>query len=247
MVRLQKYLAACGVASRRRAEELIEAGRVMVNGQVAKLGESIPEEGAEVAVDGRLVTQQQAYVYILFNKPAGVITSVTDTHGRKTVTDCLEGVTARVFPVGRLDLDVEGVLLLTNDGDLAYRLTHPKHEVRKEYVAWVKGKMTQEAVKRLEHGVVLEDGPTAPAKVSVMRVEEGATQVRLTIHEGRKREVKRMLAAVGHPVQSLSRASFAGLKATGLRPGQWRHLTKHELADLQRLAANASAKPRSDS
>jgi len=236
VIRLQKYLAERGIASRRHAETLIAAGRVTINGSVAKLGDSVPSDDAIVAVDGQLVTHKEAHVYILLNKPKGTVTSVTDTHGRKTVMDCLAGVNARVFPVGRLDMDVEGVLLLTNDGDLAYRLTHPKHGVNKEYVAWVRGVMTHETAARLAKGVVLEDGPTAPAKVSIASVEQAATEVRLTLHEGRKREVKRMLAAVGHPVQTLRRVSFAGLHATNLRPGQWRYLTETELASLHRMA-----------
>ena len=234
VIRLQKYLAQCGVASRREAEKLIEAGRVTIDGRVATLGESVPEEGAVVALDGQPVAPESGLVYIVLNKPRDVITSVTDTHGRKTVVDCLHGVKTRVYPVGRLDFDVEGVLLLTNDGDLAYHLTHPKFGAKKQYVAWVQGTMTPQTATQLERGVDLEDGTTAPAKVSITFVRGGSTQIRLTLHEGKKREVKRMCEAVGHPVQSLKRVSFAGIKATGLRPGQWRYLNDAEVASLKR-------------
>ena len=234
-MRLQRYLAGCGIASRRNAEKLVESGRVVVNGVVAKLGETIDPEKDVVTCDGKLV-HSEAPVYVILNKPKETVTSAQDTHGRKTVIDCVEGVRARVFPVGRLDVDVEGALLLTNDGDLAFRLMHPKYQVEKVYLATVTGEFTREALARSEEGVPLEDGLTAPAKARIVNKRQGTTLLRLTLHEGRKREVKRMCAALGHPVRELQRVSIAGITAKGLRPGEWRYLTPHEVATLRRVA-----------
>ncbi len=233
-MRLQKYLAECGVASRRASEALIAEGRVSVNGVTATLGQSVDPETDHVAVDGRLLGTDDK-VYIVLNKPRNVVTTARDTHGRRTVLDCVHSTDTRLFPVGRLDFDVEGVLLLTNDGELAFRLIHPKFEIEKEYLAWVRGKMEPAAAARLEQGVELEDGPTAPAKVSVLETRSGNSLVRLIIHEGRKREVKRMCDAVGHPVQTLRRITFAGIEVNGLRPGEWRNLTAEEVAGLKAL------------
>ncbi len=233
-MRLQKYLAACGVASRRDAEDLIHDGRVRVNGAEAMLGDTVDPATDRVELDGKPV-QEERLVYVLLNKPRGVVTSVGDTHGRKTVMDCIDGVRARVFPVGRLDMDVEGALLLTNDGDLAYGLTHPKHEVNKVYLVRVQGVPNREAIAQLETGVPLEDGVTAPAKVSVIHSRYGTTLLRLTLHEGKKREVKRMCAAVGHRVRDLQRVAVAGLTVTNLRPGEWRYLSQGEIDGLRKL------------
>lgn len=235
MLRLQKYLAACGIASRRKAEELIEQGRVSVNGQVAHVGESVDPSVDVVEFDGVAVTAERK-VYIILNKPEGVVTTAKDTHRRKTVMDCLEGVNARVFPVGRLDLDVEGALLLTNDGELSNRLMHPRYEIQKVYMAWVRGRVTQEDAARLRRGIELDDGMTAPAGIDILERQPDRTLVRLCLHEGRKREVKRMLDAVGHRVISLRRVSVAGIDAQGLRVGEWRYLGKQEISQLMRLA-----------
>lgn len=235
MVRLQKYLAECGVASRREAEKLILAGRVRVNGVVAAIGQQIEADSDKIEVDGAAVAPQRL-VYIVLNKPRDVVTTAKDTHGRKTVLDLVGGAGARVFPVGRLDMDVEGALLLTNDGELAHRLMHPKFEVEKTYLAWVSGRMTQEAAAELANGVELEDGPTAPAKVVMMRQGQDATLIRLTLHEGRKREVKRMCEAVGHPVKTLRRVEFGGIDVSGMREGEWRHLLREEVESLRRHA-----------
>lgn len=237
-VRLQKYLAECGVASRRACENLIIAGRVKVNGAPAAIGCSIDPETDDILVDGKPLARDEK-VYIVLNKPAGTVTTANDTHGRKTVLECVKGARARVFPVGRLDMDVEGVLLLTNDGELAHRLIHPSFEVEKIYHAWVRGMFGEEAGKRLERGVMLEDGMTAPAQVSVLRKSQNSTLIQLTIHEGRKREVKRMCAEVGHPVRSLQRVAFGELRAYGLRPGEWRYLTPEEIAALRSRAGLA--------
>lgn len=240
MVRLQKYLAECGIASRRNAEKLISAGRVAVNGKTATLGQSIDPHADKIELDGRELKPEKL-VYIVLNKPRGVVTTAKDTHGRKTVLDYTNGVRARVFPVGRLDLDVEGALLLTNDGDLAHRLMHPKFEVEKTYLAWVVGRMTLETAAKLAKGVDLEDGKTAPAKVAILKLRQNNTLVRLTLHEGRKREVKRMCEAVGHPVKTLRRVEFAGVDVTGLRSGEWRYLSHKEIQTLRKLTKQTPA------
>jgi len=232
LIRLQKYLAECGIASRRGAEAMIAEGRVMINGEIARLGQTIDPERDRIQVDGHGIAQDNK-VYIVLNKLAGTVTTASDTHGRRTVLDCVHGVKARVFPVGRLDMDVEGVLLLTNDGDLAHRLIHPSFEVEKIYQAWVYGHVTPEAIARLEQGVLLDDGMTAPAKASILKKGQNSTLIQLEIHEGRKREVKRMCAAVGHPVRVLQRVAFGDLRATGLRPGEWRYLTEAEVQALR--------------
>ncbi|HUW60276.1 MAG TPA: pseudouridine synthase [Candidatus Bathyarchaeia archaeon] len=235
MVRLQKYLAECGVASRREAEKLILGGRVRVNGAVATIGQAVEPESDKIEVDGGPVSQQRL-VYIVLNKPRDVVTTAKDTHGRKTVLDLVSGAGARVFPVGRLDMDVEGALLLTNDGELAHRLMHPKFEVEKMYLAWVSGGMTPETAERLAKGVELDDGLTAPAKINIIRQDRDATFIRLTLHEGRKREVKRMCEAVGHPVKTLRRIEFSGIDVSGMRVGEWRHLSRDEVESLRRHA-----------
>lgn len=231
-VRLQKYLAECGVASRRASERLIEQGRVTVNGETAVLGQSVDPGHDAIALDGRPIAQDTK-ICVLLNKPAGVITTAQDTHGRKTVLDCVQGARGRVFPVGRLDMDVKGVLLLTNDGELAHRLMHPSYEVEKEYLAWVNGQINPATVRQLEEGIPLEDGKTSPARVRVLHSNPDSSRIFLTLHEGRKREVKRMCAAVGHPVRRLERVVFAGLTADGLRVGEWRYLTPEETRELR--------------
>lgn len=239
-MRLQQYLARCGVASRRAAEVLIAAGRVEVNGRVAAVGDSIDPLVDVVVFNGQQVREER-FVYVLLNKPRNVVTSASDTHGRRTVLDLLHGIAARVFPVGRLDLDVQGALLLTNDGDLAHRLMHPSYETPKVYLATVRGHVTAQAIMQLERGIVLEDGPTAPAEACIVHADSHATTLRLTLHEGRKHEVKRMCEAAGHRVLELRRTSFAGLSARGLRPGQWRYLTGEEIVELRRKCGLAAA------
>jgi 23S rRNA pseudouridine2605 synthase len=225
-VRLNAYLARAGIASRRGAEELIRAGRVTVNGQLAGLATFV--EGKDrVEVDGSEVTPEPL-AYVLLHKPAGVVTTARDPHGRPTVVG-LVGHERRVVPVGRLDADTTGVLLLTNDGPLAHRLMHPRYEVDKVYEADVEGEPSDEALDALRQGVELDDGLTAPADIERL----GPARVRITIHEGRKHQVKRMLSAVGHPVTRLHRSSYAGLTAKGLAPGEWRELSGDELARLR--------------
>lgn len=235
LVRLQKYLAECGIASRRASEQLITQGRVRVNGSQAKLGMTIDPGRDSVEVDGEPV-QPDRKVYVLLNKPRGVITSAKDTHDRPTVLDCLNGINARLFPVGRLDKETEGALLLTNDGELAYQLLHPKFGIPKVYLAGVRGRVEDDTVQHLRDGVDLEDGRTAPAEVAIEKYLETETLLRITIHEGKKREVRRMCKAVGHPVRSLQRLAFANLRTEGLAPGGWRHLDESELQELRDVA-----------
>jgi len=233
-MRLQRYLALCGIASRRASETLIRDGRVTVNGAIAALGSSVDPDHDEVCVNGKPIRRERP-VYILLHKPKGTITTVDDPQGRRTVLDCLQGVRARVYPVGRLDLDVSGVLLLTNDGELAQRLTHPRYGVTKVYIATVRGHVSDEALRRLETGVPLADGVSAPARAAILGRDKDTTRLRLTLHEGRKREVKRMCAEIGHDVVKLRRTLFAGIEAGSLRPGQWRWLRPAEVAHLRRL------------
>lgn len=231
-VRLQKVLAQAGLGSRRTCEELIERRRVRVNGEVAVLGRRVDPEVDVVEVDGAQIGVRAGLVHYLLNKPAGVITTAADTHGRPTVVD-LVPPEPRVFPVGRLDADTEGLLLLTNDGDLAHRLTHPSYGVDKEYLVEVDGDPHRGVVRRLREGVELDDGITAPAKVAVL----GDRLLRITIHEGRNRQVRRMCEAVGTPVVRLVRTRIGPLSDRTLGPGQWRPLTQDEVRGLERAAA----------
>ena len=225
-MRLNAYLARAGIASRRKSDELIKAGRVTVNGEPGQLNTFV-EATDRVEVDGREVAPQQL-AYVLLHKPAGVVTTASDPQGRPTVVGLVEHE-SRVVPIGRLDADTTGVLLLTNDGELAHRLAHPKYEVEKVYEADVEGKPDDETLRRLGEGVELEDGPTAPARVRRM----GPSRVEVAIHEGRNRQVKRMLEAVGHPVTRLHRSRYAGLTAEGLAPGEWRELSASEVTALR--------------
>ena len=233
-MRLQQFIASCGITSRRAAEQLIAEQRVTVNGRIAKVGDQIVPGTDQVALDG-LAIQRDTKAYILLNKPKGVVTSARDTHGRGTVIDCLAGLPLRVVPVGRLDLDTEGALLLTNDGDLAFRLTHPRYEVKKVYLVHVRGVVSAATVRQLQSGIPLEDGMTAACGVRVLGHDQQSTRLELTLHEGRKREIKRMCDYVGHPVLALRRASFAGIKTGRLKPGEWRHLTQQDVKGLQKL------------
>lgn len=232
--RLQKAMARAGVASRRQCEELILAGRVAVNGQVVTvLGTRVDAEQDEVAVDGAVIRLAPPKRYFLLHKPDGVLTTAHDPHGRRTVMDLIDVDRSGLFPVGRLDQDTDGFLLITNDGELAFRLTHPSYEVPKTYEAEVRGRLSEGALAQLRRGVRLEDGVTAPASdVEVLRSSGDRSVVRLTIHEGRKREVRRMLQKVGHPVVRLKRIAFAGLRLGALPVGQYRPLTEEEIRVL---------------
>jgi pseudouridine synthase len=233
-MRLNAYLARAGVASRRRADELVAAGRVRVNGDMGQLNTVVGQRDV-VEVDGRRV-ELQRLAFVLLHKPAGVLTTARDPRGRRTVVELL-AVDARVVPVGRLDADTTGALLLTNDGPLAHRLAHPRYGVPKVYETVVEGSPGREALAALREGVDLEDGRTAPADVRVLSRGTGSTTLELTLHEGRKHQVKRMCAAVGHPVVRLHRSRYAGLDLEGLEPGDWRELTPDEVAALRRVPA----------
>jgi 23S rRNA pseudouridine2605 synthase len=235
--RLQKVLARAGLGSRRAAEELIAAGRVLVNGRVAVLGVRVEPERDLVEVDGVPVPVNPGSVYYLLNKPAGVLTTAADTHGRPTVVD-LVPAQPRVFPVGRLDQATEGLLLLTNDGGLTHRLTHPSFGVEKEYLVEVEGEPSRGDIRRLREGVELEDGVTAPARVSLV----GPNLVRLTIHEGRNRQVRRMCEAIGHPVVRLVRTRIGPITDHRLAPGRWRLLELDEVRALEAAAAATASK-----
>jgi 23S rRNA pseudouridine2605 synthase len=234
--RVQKILARAGVASRRASEELIARGRVRVNGVVAQLGDRADPEHDRIEVDGAPVGVRPGLVHYLLNKPPGVVTTASDPQGRPTVVE-LVPAEPRVFPVGRLDADTEGLLLLTNDGELAQRLTHPSFGVDKEYLAHVEGSPSRGAIRRLRAGIELEDGLTAPAKVSLV----GDRLLRITIHEGRKRQVRRMCEAVGHPVRRLVRVRIGPLSDRRLAPGEWRELARHEVRALERASAGAGS------
>ena len=225
-MRLNAFLARAGVASRRRADELIKAGRVTVNGEPGQLNTFVSRRDV-VAVDGERV-EPQRLTYVLLNKPPGTVTTARDPRGRPTVVELVD-VPERVVPVGRLDADTTGALLLTNDGAIAHRLAHPRYGVEKVYDVEVEGEPDAEALRRLRGGVELDDGRTAPAKARLV----GPSTIELTLHEGRKHQVKRMCAAVGHPVRRLHRSRYAGLNVDGLEPGDWRELTPAEVAQLR--------------
>ena len=239
MERLQKVMAHCGVASRRKSEELIQAGRVTVNGKkVTELGVKV-NQSDKVEVDGVPIYQEQP-VYYLFYKPKSVISAVSDDKDRPVVTDYFFGVPERIFPVGRLDYDTSGILLMTNDGEFANLLTHPKHEVDKVYVAKVKGIASKEILKPLRNGVKIDGRKTSPARFKVLSTDhrKGTSVVELIIHEGRNHQVKNMLAAVGLPVMKLKREKIGSLDLLGLNPGDYRELTKKEVSQLYVLANN---------
>ncbi|MCX7621254.1 MAG: rRNA pseudouridine synthase [Acidimicrobiales bacterium] len=229
--RLQKVLARAGVGSRRACDELIAAGRVTVNGLRAQLGQRIDPDRDAVEVDGVPIGIRPGLVYYLLNKPIGVVTTASDPQGRTTVLDLVPSE-PRVFPVGRLDADTEGLLILTNDGQLAHRLTHPSFGVEKEYLAKVEGRPSRGAIRRLREGIDLDDGRTAPAEASLV----GPDLVRLVIHEGRNRQVRRMCEAIGHPVLRLVRHRIGPLRDRKLAPGAWRELTLEEVRALERAA-----------
>jgi len=235
--RLQKVLAATGYGSRRVCEDLIAAGRVTVNGETAILGRRVDADVDRVEVDGAPIGVRPGLVYYLLNKPIGVITTARDTHGRQTVLD-LVPTEPRVFSVGRLDVDTEGLLLMTNDGQLANRIAHPSHGIEKEYLVEVSGgQVSAGAMRSLRDGVELEDGMTAPARVS----QPDVGVLRLVIHEGRNRQVRRMCEAVGHPVHRLVRTRIGPLSDRSLRPGSWRDLTIDEWRALTEAVADVSA------
>jgi 23S rRNA pseudouridine2605 synthase len=249
-VRLQKIISTAGVASRRAAEKLIEEGRVSVNGQtIRELGSKADPAVDEIRVDDRRVKRAQRLRYFLLNKPRGYVTTRSDPEKRKTVLDLLKGVREYVYPVGRLDFDSEGLLILTNDGDLAATLTHPRHEVERVYDAQVLGVPDAHDIDRLSKGIVIEGRRTSPAHVELVggRRGEGETSVlRVTIHEGRSRQVRKMCDAIGHPVRTLRRVRFGPIADKNLRLGTYRELTADEVRRLKNAGKRPSRPPRPD-
>lgn len=234
-MRLQKYLALCGVASRRTAEKLIAEGHVSVDGNpITEMGVQV-EIGQDVRVDGRLVTPEPEKRYIMYHKPAGEVTTASDPEGRATVLDKFRDFPVRLYPVGRLDYDSEGLLLLTNDGDLTERMLHPSQEVEKTYLARVSNELTPAEARRLESGVMVDGRKTARAKVKILGCKNLYTDILVTIHEGRNRQVRKMVEQVGHQVVMLRRIRFGPLKLGELPRGMWRELTAEELRELEKL------------
>lgn len=233
--RLQKIIAAAGYCSRRRAEELIAAGRVRVDGQIVKLGDQADAETNIILIDDKPLKVAEDLVYVLLNKPLGTVTTLNDPEGRPVVTDLVRDLSVRLFPVGRLDMNTSGLLLMTNDGALANRLAHPSHQVDKRYLVKVRGQLTEQSIRSLQEGVALDDGLTAPAALANLRYRGGHTWFELTIHEGRNRQVRRMCEALGHQVSRLVRIGYAFLTLDGLVPGQKRMLSTQEVARLKNL------------
>ena len=240
-MRINRFLSSCGVASRRGSEALIEDGRVKVNGSVLTTLATFVEPGRDrVEVDGRVVTLPREFTYLLLHKPVGVITTASDPEGRMRVTE-LVPTEPRVFPVGRLDYDTSGALLMTNDGGLAHRLLHPRYKVEKVYETTVTGELDDSALERLRRGVLMGTRPTAPAVVEVLTRRPNRTKVRLTIHEGRNRQVRRMMEAVGHQVLELKRLRFGPVALATLEEGTFRPLTADEVKALRRATARAAS------
>lgn len=232
-VRLQKFLASAGIASRRKSEEYIAAGRVRVDGKInTAMGQQIVPGKNRVLFDNKEVQVEETMRYILLNKPAGYVTTMSDPQGRPIVTSLLRGIKERLFPVGRLDLDTTGALLLTNDGELSQKILHPKYEVHKTYEAEVKGTPSATEMASLEKGILLEEKKTAPASLRIKRTKPRSSVIVITIHEGRKRQVKKMFQAIGHPVLSLKRLSYGGLGLNGMVVGTYRTLNKNEIKSI---------------
>lgn len=231
--RLQKFLAHAGVASRRAAEDIIKQGRVLVNDTVITNMGYLVSEHDVVKVDGKLIENEEDKLYIALNKPVGYVTTSKDQFGRRTVLDLVKPLDKRVYPVGRLDYDTSGLLLLTNDGDLTYWLTHPKHEIDKVYEALIKGVPSMDELTRFEKGLEIEDYVTSPARIEMMGTEKGNALVHITIHEGKNRQVRKMCNAIGHSVLTLRRVSLGPITLNALPEGKWRKLTAEEVAKLR--------------
>ncbi|MGI6065003.1 MAG: pseudouridine synthase [Bacillota bacterium] len=234
--RLQKILAHAGVASRRACEELILSGKVKVDGRVVReLGTKVDPDKNCIEVDGKIIESKEEPVYILLYKPSGYVSTVYDPHSRPTVLDLVKDIKARIYPVGRLDYDTSGLLLMTNDGELTNKLIHPSREVEKVYHALVKGIPSMHELSHLSKGIFLEDGKTAPARVCLKKIQGRNALIEIAIHEGKNRQVKRMFDALGYPVLRLKRVAFAFLTLDRLTPGKWRYLRPHEVEDLKKL------------
>jgi len=237
-IRLNKFLAQAGVASRREVDKMIVEGKIKVNGHVVQvLGYKIDDEKDRVEVEGRRVEREEGLVYLMLNKPPGYLVTLKDNFQRPTIQQLLPSLRKRVFPVGRLDYDSSGLLLMMNDGELAYRLTHPRFKVPKAYLVKVMGEPNPSELARLEKGIYLDGKKTAPAKVAQIRSDPKKSIFKIEIYEGRKREVKRMFQAIGHKVLQLQRTNFGGLKLGSLKAGKWRYLTRKEIDTLKKLVA----------
>ncbi len=232
-MRINKFIAQAGIASRRKADELIENGNVKVNGAVMKEPGYDVKEGDKVYVNGRLIDSRDEKIYLLVNKPLNMITTASDDKDRDTVMDLVKDVDARLFPVGRLDYNTTGALIMTNDGDLSYRITHPKHEMGKTYRALVKGVISREKLAKLRNGVDIGGFITSKARVSIIKGNQHSTLVEITIHEGKNRQVRKMFAAVGNPVQTLERVAIGNIRLGRLKQGHYRKLTKEEIESLK--------------
>lgn len=235
--RLQKIISQAGVTSRRKAEELILQGRVEVNGRVVRtLGTEADPKKDHVKVDGRLLQSGQPKVYLMLNKPRGYVTTLKDPEGRSTVMELLKGVRQRVYPIGRLDYDAEGLLLFTNDGEIAAHLMHPRYEIPRTYLVKVKGVLEDPEIRQLQAGVLLADGMTAPCRINKVRKTEENSWIELTMREGRNRQIKRMMEHTGHLVLKLKRIFFAGLELAGLETGEFRYLTEKEIQQIKKAS-----------
>lgn len=237
-MRINKYIALCGVASRRKAEQIILSGRVKVNEEViSELSYKIDEQNDIVKVDDKIIKQEQNLIYILLNKPEGYITTVKDQFNRDSVLDLVSDIKQRVYPIGRLDYETSGLLLLTNDGDLTYRLTHPKHEIDKTYIAKVKGSLTNAQIQNFKRGLKIENYTTAPAKLKVLKYDKSKdiSILEIKIHEGKNRQVRKMCKAINHPVLKLKRSAMGEIKIGDCPIGKYRHLTENEVKYLKNL------------
>ena len=231
-IRLQKYLAECGIASRRKAEEYIQEGKVQVNGKaVTELGVKINPEKDIVYFNNKKVAKQNENIYILLNKPIGYVTTTKDQFNRETVLDLIKGINKRIVPVGRLDMYTSGALILTNDGDFTYKVTHPSHEITKTYIATLKGIITNEEIEKLRNGVEIEDYITRPAKVKILKTdtEKNISRIEITIHEGKNRQVRKMCEAIGRNVMALHRSKIGNIGVKDLKIGEWRYLSQKEI------------------
>lgn len=234
-IRLQKYLAECGIASRRKAEEYIQDGKVKVNGKtVTELGTKINSNKDEVYFNNKKVIKQNENIYILLNKPIGYVTTTKDQFDRETVLDLIKGINKRVVPVGRLDMYTSGALILTNDGDFTYKVTHPSHEITKTYTATLKGIIADEEIEKLRNGIEIEDYITRPAKVRILKtdVEKNISRIEITIHEGKNRQVRKMCEAIGRNVMALHRSKIGNIGVKDLKVGEWRYLNLDEIKSI---------------
>lgn len=235
-MRLQKFMATCGVASRRKSEKIILDGRVKVNGKIiTELGTKINPEKDIVKVDNKIIELEENDIYILLNKPVGYVTTTKEQFGRKKVLDLIKGVKERIYPVGRLDYDTSGLLILTNDGELTYKLTHPSHEIKKTYIAIVRGVPTKSEIMKLRRGVVIDGYKTSKSEVEILKNYKNKSILKIIIHEGRNRQVRKMCESINHPVIELERVSIEDIQLGNLKVGEWRYLTNEEIKYLKNI------------